>query len=103
MAGKTISMTDFKQAILLKKQGFSNREIARQLKISRDTVNEKFVYIKAKGILPPLSLHLSLNIPSSLLQLSHPCLIRTPSPSCAVPIRRLCNTFAQFVFNFNKV
>ena len=42
MAGKPISMTDFKQAILLKKQGFSNREIARQLKIGRDTVNEKF-------------------------------------------------------------
>lgn len=49
MAGKTISMTNFKQAILLKKRGVSNREIARQLKISRDTVNEKFAYIKDKG------------------------------------------------------
>ena len=49
MAGKTISMTDFKQAILLKKRGASNREIARQLGISRDTVNEKFSFINNKG------------------------------------------------------
>lgn len=50
MAGKPISMSDFKQAILLKKQGVSNRRIAEQLGINKETVNNKFAFIKSRGL-----------------------------------------------------
>lgn len=50
MAGKPISMRDFKQAILLKKQGMSNRRIADQLGINKETVNNKFAFIKEAGL-----------------------------------------------------
>ena len=50
MAGKPISMSDFKQAILLKKQGVSNRRIAEHLGINKDTVNNKFAFIKSRGL-----------------------------------------------------
>ena len=50
MAGKPISMSDFKQAILLKKQGVSNRRIADQLGINKETVNNKFAFIKSRGL-----------------------------------------------------
>ena len=50
MAGKPISMSDFKQAILLKKQGVSNRKIALQLGINKETVNNKFAFIASRGL-----------------------------------------------------
>lgn len=43
-------MSDFKQAMLLKKQGVSNRRIAEQLGINKETVNNKFAFIKASGL-----------------------------------------------------
>ena len=36
MAGKTIDMSRIKQLLQLKKLGLSNRQIAKELKISRD-------------------------------------------------------------------
>lgn len=50
MAGKPISMSDFKQAILLRKQGLSNRKIAESLGINKETVNTKFAFIKRNGL-----------------------------------------------------
>lgn len=50
MAGKPISMSDFKQAILLKKQGVSNRRIADELGINKETVNNRFAFIKRAGL-----------------------------------------------------
>lgn len=50
MAGKPISMSDFKQAILLKKQGMSNRSIATALGINKETVNNKFAFIASRGL-----------------------------------------------------
>ena len=50
MAGTPISMSDFKQAILLKKQGVSNRKIAAQLGINKETVNNKFAFIASRGL-----------------------------------------------------
>lgn len=50
MAGKPISMSDFKQAILLKKQGMSNRRIAAELGINKETVNNKFNFIDSRGL-----------------------------------------------------
>ena len=50
MAGKPISMSDFKQAILLKKQGVSNRRIAEHLGINKERVNNKFAFIKSRGL-----------------------------------------------------
>lgn len=50
MAGKPISMSDFKQAILLKKQGMSNRRIATELGINKETVNNKFAFIASRGL-----------------------------------------------------
>lgn len=50
MAGTPISMSDFKQAILLKKQGVSNRKIATQLGINKETVNNKFAFIASRGL-----------------------------------------------------
>ena len=50
MAGKPIQMSDFKQAILLKKQGVSNRKIAEQLGINKETVNNKFAFIAGRGL-----------------------------------------------------
>ena len=40
MAGKTIDMSRIKQLLQLKKLGLSNRQIAKELKISRDKTNE---------------------------------------------------------------
>lgn len=50
MAAKPIPMSDFKQAILLKKQNVSNRQIAKQLGFSRQTVNTKFQFIEEHGL-----------------------------------------------------
>ena len=47
MAGKPISMSDFKQAILLKKQGVSNRRIAEQLGINKETAEFRVAGAKA--------------------------------------------------------
>ncbi|MCH5238278.1 MAG: IS21 family transposase [Muribaculaceae bacterium] len=69
MAGKTIKMTDFKQAILLKKQGVSQREIARRLGISRDTVDKSFAFIASKGYKFEALLQLD---DMELLKLLHP-------------------------------
>lgn len=43
-------MSDFKQAILLKKQGSSNRKIAEALGINKETVNTKFAFITSRGL-----------------------------------------------------
>ena len=40
MAGKIIDMSRIKQLLQLKKLGLSNRQIAKELKISRDKTNE---------------------------------------------------------------
>ena len=40
MAGKTIDMSRIKQLLQLKKLGLSNRQIAKEHKISRDKTNE---------------------------------------------------------------
>jgi DNA-binding CsgD family transcriptional regulator len=37
--GKRIEMMDLRQLITLKKEGISNRKVARLLQISRNTVN----------------------------------------------------------------
>ena len=58
MAGKTISMSDFKQAILLKQQGMSNRRIAQLLGINKETVNNKFAFIRNAGLSPDALLKL---------------------------------------------
>lgn len=51
MAGKTISMASFKQAILLKlKQNMSNRRIADELGMNKETVNIKFAFIRDNGL-----------------------------------------------------
>ena len=50
MAGKIISMANFKQAILLKKQGKSNRAIATLLGINKETVNTKFAFIRDNNL-----------------------------------------------------
>lgn len=40
MAGNIIDMSKIKQLLQLKKSGLSNRQIAKDLKISRDKTNE---------------------------------------------------------------
>ena len=40
MAGKIIDMSRIQQLLQLKKLGLSNRQIAKELKISRDKTNE---------------------------------------------------------------
>ena len=40
MAGKIIDMSRIKQLLQLKRLGLSNRQIAKELKISRDKTNE---------------------------------------------------------------
>ena len=40
MAGSIIDMSKIKQLLQLKKSGLSNRQIAKELKISRDKTNE---------------------------------------------------------------
>lgn len=40
MAGNIIDMSRIKQLLQLKKLGLSNRQIAKELKISRDKTNE---------------------------------------------------------------
>lgn len=51
MAGTTISMASFKQAILLKlQQKMSNRKIADELGMNKETVNLKFAFIRDNGL-----------------------------------------------------
>jgi transposase len=50
MAGKRIETMDFRQLILLKKQGHSNRKVARLLRIGRNTVNGYTDLLKASGL-----------------------------------------------------
>ena len=51
MAGTTISMASFKQAILLKlQQNMSNRKIADELGMNKETVNIKFAFIRDNGL-----------------------------------------------------
>ena len=51
MAGKPISMASFRQAILLKlQQNMSNRKIAERLGINKETVNNKFAFIRDNGL-----------------------------------------------------
>lgn len=49
MAGKTIQMSKLKQALLLKEQGLSNRNIAKQLGLNKDTVGGYFSVIRDNG------------------------------------------------------
>lgn len=49
MAGKTIDMSRIKQLLQLKKLGLSNRQIAKELKISRDKTNE---YVRMAELVP---------------------------------------------------
>ena len=51
-------MVDFKQAILLKQQGMSNRRIAQLLCINKETVNNKFAFIRNAGLSPDALLKL---------------------------------------------
>jgi hypothetical protein len=50
MAGNTISMASFKQAILLKMKNVSNRKIAATLGINKETVNMKFAFIRDNNL-----------------------------------------------------
>jgi transposase len=50
MANKTINMLQVRRIIQLKKHGNSNRQIARELRISRDSVNEYTKRIEQTGI-----------------------------------------------------
>ena len=52
MAGKTIDMSRIKQLLQLKKLGLSIRQIAKELKISRDKTNE-YVIGYSRVPLPP--------------------------------------------------
>ena len=47
MAGTIIDMSKIKQLLQLKKAGISNRQIAKDLKMSRDKANE---YIRRKRL-----------------------------------------------------
>ena len=67
MAGKTIDMSRIKQLLQLKKLGLSNRQIAKELKISRDKTNE---YVRMAELD-------SLDI-DALLRLDDPVLSRQP-------------------------
>ena len=70
MAGKTIDMSRIKQLLQLKKLGLSNRQIAKELKISRDKTNE---YVRMAELD-------SLDI-DALLGLDDPVLSMTPGKS----------------------
>lgn len=51
MAGTPISMASFKQAMLLKmQQNMSNRKIADELGINKETVNNKFAFIREHSL-----------------------------------------------------
>lgn len=50
MAGTTISMKSFKQALILHLQGESNRSIAKKTGIDKETVNNKFKFIRENNL-----------------------------------------------------
>ena len=64
MAGRIIDMSKIKQLLQLKKLGLSNRQIAKELKISRDKTNE---YVRMAGR-DPLGIDALLGLDDPILE-----------------------------------
>ena len=72
MAGKIIDMSRIKQLLQLKKLGLSNRQIAKELKISRDKTNE---YVRMAE-LDSLDIDALLRLDDPVLPSRESCILR---------------------------
>src|ERR1035437_2630574 len=69
MSNKTLAMQIVRQLMLLIEQGFSQRAIARELKISRTTVKEYIARLNSNGQKLPILLNLD---DASLAEIIYP-------------------------------
>ena len=91
MAGKTIDMSRIKQLLQLKKLGLSNRQIAKELKISRDKTNE---YVRMAELD-------SLDI-DALLRLDDPVLEKRFHPGNPAYTDSRMETFLELLPEFSR-
>ena len=91
MAGNIIDMSRIKQLLQLKKLGLSNRQIAKELKISRDKTNE---YVRMAELD-------SLDI-DALLRLDDPVLEKRFHPGNPAYTDRRMETFLELLVTGNQ-